>query len=325
MGFGTVGNVATINSYERADKYFNSRTAHTRCKGWNSNERCLKERASGNRHYRLERHADGEYYDVCLYQQVMARFYRPDEAGQRRVLYSGHSSTTSKSFMWGALSTWSTKSLITSDGRVVIAPIYTDNRLHDLGESFSLDMVLDAQGGLIIDKSRHTPHYTHRSNAEDKARRARIKEKFANLVMLAQLRLPEFANNCNATRNEGRPFGGNGVTRDIRASIEAIWEDDVPDQHEIEHFFALCQDTYDVLVAKRGYEQSDFALGSVWMGTATSHPSLLDKPVTEKDLEKSVLNKIYQLVGANTKSEAVTMPQFMDKDAYPSSSITTYP
>jgi hypothetical protein len=327
MGFGTVGNVASIQSYEQAEKYFAERPAHTRCRAWNSNERCLKERASGNHHYRLERHDDGAYYDVCLYQQVMGRFYRPDETGQRRVLYSGHSSMTSKSFMWRVLHTWATKSMTTSDGREVVAPIYENNTFYDLGERFSLDMVLDAQGNVITNKSRHTPHYTHKSSAEDKARRVRIKQRFSNLIMLAQLRIPEFADNCMPMHDKGRPFGGNKPRYDERMAIESIWEDgEELHQHEIDLFFEMCQNVYDTLVSKRGYEQASFRLGYRYMmtGQTQSTPADLDKPVTEKDLEKAILNRVYKLVGANDKSEAVEQPQFMDKDAYPSSSISTF-
>jgi hypothetical protein len=326
MTFGHVGSVATIMSYERADSYFNSKPAHTRCKGWQPHERCLKERASGNRHYRIEQHNGGEYYDVCLYQQVMARFYRPNAEGHSRVLYSGHVSVTSKSFMYRVLGVWHVMSRNSTGDACVITPIYNRNSLTDINDSFSLDMMLDANRQIIIDKSRHTPHYTHKSNAEDKAKRVRIKEKFANYIMLAQMRMPEFADNCNASQSTGRPFGGSRSTPNIRMAVESIWEggDDI-EQHWVNYFFEMCQDAYDTIVAKRGYDQANFTLNTYWSGTNSSHPSALDKPVTEKDLEKAILNRVYKLVGANTKSEAVLQPQFMVKDSYPSSSITTYP
>lgn len=325
MSFGHVGSVATIMSYEKADSYFNGRTEHKRCKGWQSHERCLKEKPSGNRHYRIERHNDGAYYDVCLYSTVMARFYKPDEQGHSRVLYAGHSSVTSKSFMYRVLGVWNGMSKLSTDNRCVVAPIYNDNVFYDTYAKFSLDMTLDANRHIIIDKSRHTPHYTHKSNEADKAKRVQVKEKFANYIMLAQMRMPEFADNCNASQSTGRPFGTGSSTPNIRIAVDAIWTDDVPDQHWVDYFFEMCQGAYDTLVAKRGYEQGNFTLNTYWSGANASHPSLLDKPVTEKDLEKAILNRVYKLVGANTKSEAVLQPQFMDKDLYPRSSITTYP
>lgn len=325
MTFGHVGSVATIMSYEQADRFFNSKPAHTRCKGWQPHERCLKERASNNRHYRIEQHKDGEYYDVCLYSTVMARFYRPNAEGHSRVLYAGHSSVTSKSFMYRVLGVWDTMSRLSTGDACVVTPIYNRNVFYDTKDTFSLDMMLDANRHIIIDKSRHTPHYTYKSNDEDKARRARIREKFANYILLAQMRMPEFADNCNASQNTGRPFGSSGTGVTQRMGVEAIWEDDVPDQHSVDGFFEMCQDAYDTLVSKRGYEQSNFSLSTYWTGINSSHPSALDKPVTEKDLEKAILNRVYKLVGANTKSEAVLQPQFMDKDSYPRSSITTRP
>jgi len=325
MSFGHVGSVATIMSYERADSYFNSKPEHKRCKDWQSHERCLKRRASGNRHYRLEQHNGGEYYDVCLYQQVMARFYRPNAEGHSRVLYAGHSSVTSKSFMWNVLGVWDTMSRLSTGDACVVTPIYNRNVFYDTKDTFSLDMMLDVHRQIIIDKSRHTPHYTYKSNAEDKARRARIKEKFANYIMLAQMRMPEFEDNCVPMRHVGTPFGGGGNTPSMRMAVEALEADPMPDEHWVSIFFDMCQDAYDTIVAKRGYNQGDFQLGSRWGGSVASRPSALDKPVTEKDLEKAILNKVYKLVGANTKSEAVLQPQFMDRDSYPRSSITTYP
>jgi hypothetical protein len=326
MTFGHVGSVAPITSYAMAETHFSQTPEHKRCKDWQSHERCLKRRASGNRHYRLEQHNGGEYYDVCLYRTVMARFYRPDESGHCRVLYAGHGTVTSKSFMWNVLGVWKHMSRTATDGRVVVTPIYNCNDLTDINDKFSLDMTLDANRQIIIDKSRHTPHYTHKSNEEDKARRARIKDKFSNFIMLAQMRMPEFADNCNASQNVGRPFGGGHTSHNERMACESIWEggDDI-EQHWINHFFDLCQDAYDTIVAKRGYEQGNFTLATYWSKANASHPSILDKPVTEKDLEKAILNRVYKLVRANTKSEAVPQPQFMDKGAYPRSSITTYP
>jgi hypothetical protein len=257
----------------------------------------------------------------------MARFYKPNEQGHSRVLYSGHSSVTSKSFMWNVLGVWYAMTKQTTDNRHVVAPVYNCNDIIDNNAQFSLDMTLDAERRIIIDKSRHTTHYTHKSNEEDKAKRARIKEKFSNYIMLAQMRMPEYADNCVPQHHKGRPFGGCNTSHTERLAIEAIWDEDMPEQYAIDHFFELCQEIYDTLVSKRGYDQGDFHLGYRYASSNQPHssPSDLRKPVTEKDFEKAILNNVYKLVGANTKSEAVLQPQFMDKDLYPRSSITTYP
>jgi hypothetical protein len=111
-------------------------------------------------------------------------------------------------------------------------------------------------------------------------------------------------------------------------AVESILEggDDI-EQHWINHFFDLCQDSYDILVAKRGYNQDNFRLVYRYNNNQQQvvHPSALDKPVTEKCLEKAILNKVFRLVGANGGTEAIQHPQFMDKGSYPRSSITTYP
>lgn len=327
MGFGHVGSVATIWNYAEADKFYNSKPAHTRCKGWQSHERCLKQRPSGNRHYRIEQHDSGGYYDIILYSTVMARFYKPDDAGHSRILYAGHSSVTSKSFMHRVLSVWSGRRLPTTDGRTVVAPIYSDNQLNDKGELFSLDITVDSEYRLIVDKSQHTPHYTHRSSVADRELRNAIKERFGNYIMLAQMRMPEFANNCVPTNDMGRPFGGNTMRWAQRQAIESMWSDAEHEQMWIDEFFDICQDAYDTLVSKRGYDQPDFQMPYqyyVQQGYKPSPLSDLKKPVTEKDLEKAVLNRLYKILGADRKSKAVPQPQFMDDNDYPRSSITTF-
>lgn len=324
MSFGHVGSVATIMNYQAAEKFFNSKPAHTRCKDWQSHERCLKERASGNRHYRIEQHNDGEYYDVCLYRTVMGRFYRPNADGRSRVLYAGHSSVTSKSYQQRVLGVWERMLRTTTEGKEVVVPLYYNNVFHDEGDSFCVDLMFDAEGRLIVDKSMHAPHFKHKSNAEDKARRVRIKEKFSNFIMLAQMRMPEFEENCVPQQHKGRPFGGGDTSHAERLAVEAIWDEDMPEQHSIDHFFELCQEIYDTLVSKRGYEQSNFHLGYRYMtgGKGKSTPADLEKPITEKDFEKAILNKVYQLVGANTRSEAIEQPQFMEHGDYPRTTIT---
>lgn len=327
MGFGTVGNVARIMSYTAAEKHFNDTKEHKRCKGWQSHERCLKTRASGNRHYRIEKHNDGEYYDVCLYQTVMARYYRPDADGNQRVLYAGHSSVTSSSFQSGVLGVWDRSRRTTTTGKEVVVPLYCNNIFYDHGDKFTADLTFDASFRLIVEKSKHAPHFTHKSSAEDKARRKRIKEKFSSLIMLAQMRMPEFADNCMPTHDKGRPFGGGHLSYNERMAVESIWEGgDELEQHWVDYFFDLCQEVYDTLVAKRGYEQGSFHLTYRYAQPNQTHskPSDLEKPITEKCLEKAILNKVFKLVGANGGTEAVEQPQFMEHGDYPRTTITPW-
>ena len=326
MSFGHVGSVASIYSYTTADTFFNSKPAHKRCKDWQDNERCLKEKPSGNRHYRIEQHEGGEYYDVCLYRTVMARFYKPDADGLRRVLYAGHSSVTSKSFMQRVLSVWSGMRRETTDGRTVIAPVYERNTISDRGDLFSLDATFDADYKLVVSKSRHDEHFTHKSSASDKTLRKAIKERFANYIMLAQMRMPEFANDCVPTMTSGRPFGGGEFSYQQRNAVESMWSDPAHEEHWITHFFDMCQEVYTTIASKRGYEQSGFKLSHRWYAHANFNPSPLsdlEKPVTEKDLEKAILNRLYKILGADNKSEPVPQPQFMDSIDYPRSAITT--
>lgn len=322
MGFSNVGNTQSIRNWEQADAYFKSRPAHTRCKGWQSDERCLKERPSGNRHYRIEQHNDGEYYDVCLYQTAMARFYKPTEDGLRRALYAGHGTPTSKDFQYQVLGMWNGKSHLTSDNRNIIVPLYQHNTILDKNDWFTADITMTADHYVVVDKSQHTPHYTLKSNADDRDMRKRIKDRFATYIMLAQLRIPEFAENCVPRYDQGRPFGGGKLKYSWRHAVEAINSDPQPEQHWIDEFFDMCQEAYDTLVSKRGYDQGGFHLTYRYaQHVVASSAEDLEKPVTEKDLEAAILSRVYKLVGANTKSERVDQPQFMDADKYPHSTI----
>lgn len=327
MGFGHVGSVASIYNYAMAERHFNDTKEHTRCKGWQSHERCLKSRASGNRHYRLEKHNDGEYYDVCLYSTVMARYYRPDENGHRRVLYAGHGTQTSKSFQWRVLGVWEASRRTTTDNRQVVVPLYRHNCFSDrhIGfDKFCVDLTLDEHERLIVEKSKHAPHYTHKSNDEDKALRKRIKDKFANFIMLAQLRMPEFRDNVALMQHMGRPFAGGNTNYNMRMSVESLWEEDKVEEHWLDHFFDMCQDVYDTIASKRGYEQG---IGLGYRYGTNNHVADIDdleKQVTEKDLEKAILTRVFNILGANNRSEAVLRPQFMAHDEYPRSTITPW-
>jgi hypothetical protein len=311
-----------------AERHFNDTKEHKRCKDWQPHERCIKPRASGNRHYRLEKHNDGEYYDVCLYSTVMARYYRPDENGHRRVLYAGHGTQTSKSFQSRVLGVWEGGTRVTTENKQVVVPLYRNNVFHDGNgrDMFSVDMVLDEKERLIVERSRHAPHFTHKSSADDKAKRKAIKEHFSTFVMLAQLRLPEFRDNVSLMRHMGQPFGGGNINFNERMSVESMWEGgDVIEEHWMNHFFDLCQDVYDTIASKRGYEQSGFHLGSRWgQNLNISSIDTLEKQVTEKDLEKGILARVFRILCANERSEAVPQPMFMGVDEYPRSTITPW-
>ena len=159
MGFSNTSGCFSVSTYERCEQHFNTTPRPRSQSKWNDNQRPLDNAAKW--HYRLERHEDGSYYDVCLYHTVMARLHRP-QGNTRRVEYRGDSRATSTQFMWRVLDKGVyNKGVVTDDTREVCAPIsgYPIN-----GSKFSLDMLLvDGR----IELSDDLAHITEIFNAGD--------------------------------------------------------------------------------------------------------------------------------------------------------------
>lgn len=163
MGFGNTGGCASIYNYEMAERHFNREPA-PRGKAWYTNQRPLDDARKW--HYRLEKHDDGAYYDVCLYHTVMARFHRPEPDGTFRVQYEGDSRSTSSQFMWQVLHTQKEKPLRTTDGRDVVVPIVAGRT----GQQFGADLWFRKESEFVarldVARSSHRQIYKIVSNPE---------------------------------------------------------------------------------------------------------------------------------------------------------------
>jgi len=320
--YANVRGLACIPTYAHAEQFFAEVQPHSRCKKYAPHQRSLKpQRPSGNEHYRIEKHEEGNYYDLVLYRTVMARYYKPDAQGHERRLYNGNDTQTSRQFMWQVCGKWNgNKHAAIGREDAVTVPLYPNNALADRGDAFTADLMFVGEA-LDLSRSQHTPHHRRVLTDDDKANRAKIKELMRPFLDLMYLRMPAFIENAEIQYSAARPFGGNNMRFSVRFGAErmldALRAELVPNEEDVEAFFELCQECFNTIASKRGYNQKDFNVFPHWKSHRSSEVSELHKPVTEKELEKSVMYWVFKLAGANVQHGREPMPQFMNHKDYP--------
>lgn len=236
MGFSSVHTLFSVPTYEACEKHF-ERTPRPRGARWHEFQRPL----GNNRqlHYRIEQGKD--YYDVCLYHTVMARFFKPLANGDRRVLYEADRRVTSKQFMWYILNVGDeTVSCTTTYGSKVRVPI-----------GFSLsetDLWFDTDNRLDVERSKHPQVYRYVASEEVKAWRRVVKRNLDTLLMLFETQLPMYqANGFTAAhgrwRHPGKPFEGVEYYG-LRRQFSSGYAFDAPEHNKIE----LLREAYEAVV-----------------------------------------------------------------------------
>ena len=320
-------------NYQEAELLFEDR-GPVRSSAWQPNERPLDPKPVS--HHRLIKghNTYGTYYDVKLYQTVMARFYEPKvEDGKRveRRLYMGHSSQTSIQFMrhtlrveCGANSIWEDD--VHADERIIM-PIYTKHFMVD-GDNdtpFSLDAVY-VDGVLDTVQSEHTKHYRLVADKDVRQFKVKVAAHFEPYIMLAQMRMPEFKASCTLDYKYGRAFGGEGFNRAFYMAVQELWTDPEPQQKDIDVFFAMCQTAYDIIASKRGADQEDFQMSGSWYNRNTSTDNTVDdlkKPIEMGEFRRAILDRIQKYVGSNSLKKPEEVKQFPKHSEYPRSNIHT--
>lgn len=320
----------TISSFAQAKSYFESQPQRKGSK-WLSYQRPLRDDKGGARlhHYRIENRNDGKYYDIVLYNTVMARFYEPEADGAERRLYMGHDSQTSHQFMWHVLY----KNVINyavpvgkdDDDNNTVVPIYhIPCKEIEIGENipFSLEVYV-VNDKIDISRSRHTPHYVRRASKDDRQHKANILKHFDTYVLMAMMRLPEYEHNVTIDYEKGRAFGGDPIGHSDRALMQRMLMGE-PSQEEVEQFFQFGQCVFDVLASKRAMNQKDFTVSRRWYTSAqvpTSTYAELEKKITPEEFRKSFHNKIAEALQLGNKSTRVEIPQFVAVKDYPRTAI----
>jgi hypothetical protein len=320
-------------NYDEAVGTFAFRKA-VRSNAWQPNERPLDPKPMS--HHRLIEGSNsyGKYFDVKLYQTVMARFYEPKvEDGKRveRRLYMGHSTQTSQQFMRHTLrvDVGANKQRDSDDmysDESIIMPIYTEHFMKDEGVPFSLDSYW-VDGVLDPTRSRHTPHYRLVADTDVRKYKAKVAAHFEPYIMLAQMRMPEFKASCDINYRLGQKFGGEGFNRAYYMAIQEMWTDPEPRQQDIDVFFEMCQKAYDIIASKRGMQQSDFQVGGSWYsrqnGNKNSTVDELAKPIEMVEFRRAILDRIHKYVGSNSMKKPEEVKQFPKSSEYPRSNIQT--
>jgi len=318
-------------NYHEAEHLFEDR-GPVRSSKWQPNERPLDPKPVA--HHRLIEGSNeyGKYFDVKLYQTIMARFYEPKvEDGKRveRRLYMGHSSQTSKQFMYhtlrvdvGANRQRDSDDMYSDES--IIMPIYTEHFMKDDGVPFSLDSYW-VDGVLDPARSRHTPHYRLVADKDVRQHKIKVAAHFEPYIMLAQMRMPEFRASCTLDYKYGRAFGGEGFNRAFYMAVQELWTDPEPQQQDIDVFFAMCQTAYDIIASKRGSNQEDFTMGGSWYSRNQTANTVddLKKPIEMVEFRRAILDRIHKYVGSNSLKKPEEVKQFPKNSEYPRSNIQT--
>ena len=315
-------------NYTEADAIFNKRGA-VRSTKWSIDQRPLDPKPVVQRY--IKQGENAEYYDIVLYRTTMARFYKPTVTAGRvseRRLYMGHPSQTSQHFMYSVLwaSAWNklnAHEVLRSDGddARTLMPVYDRPFMMDRDTPFSLDATF-VDGMLDIAQSRHTPHYRVIAGREDKQRKAELVQKFDNYIMLAVMRMPEFEASVKLDSNLGRPFGGSGNDWRDEDAVKAMFRGD-ESQADIDRFFHMCQDAYNVLASKRGYEQGIVQRSYYYRIKNMPEPTLNDlaKPITSDDFRRAIIDRITKHADVETKSHREEVAQFPLEGKYPRTNL----
>ena len=331
-----------IRNYKEADTYFIDTKKPPRSKRWEENERPLKN--SSAHYYRLTRHRGGEFYDVVLYNTIMARFYKPTVEGHERRMYMGHSTQTSKSFMDTVLYV----SPITfmpvqplerpyyrwdeEDKKVAVFIGEGKSIGHHVGMDYSADLWFDADGLLLVDKSRALEACRLFSTAEDKARRKELRQLMEGYAMLMAMRLPEFLNE-NTMVSSRDTIAFNKVKSDdhgLREFVVAVKRGEQPTERHIEALVNYTDNAVSALASRRA---ADF-VSLPWVGTCfkelrTLHQGVVnmakldidDLKISEKDVIKTVTSKLLRVCGAEAPTGRVPYPSFRPAVDLPRSNL----
>ena len=320
-------------NYDEAVGTFAFRKA-VRSSAWKPNERPLDPKPRSEHKLIEGSNEYGKYFDVKLYQTVMARFYEPKVVDGKRVerrLYMGHNSQTSRQFMHytlrvdlGVNNQRDSEGLYSDES--IIMPIYAKHFMHDEDNTpFSLDAVF-VDGVLDTVQSEHTKHYRLVADKDVRQFKAKVAAHFEPYIMLAQMRMPEFKAECKLDYKYGQAFGGEGYNRAYYMAIQEMWNNPEPVQQDIDVFFEMCQSAYNIIASKRGADQEDFQIAGSWYNRNTSTDNSVDdlkKPIEMGEFRRAILDRIQKYVGSNSLKKPEEVKQFPKNSEYPRSNIHT--
>lgn len=310
-----------VRNYAEAHAHFEKTKQPPRSKKWHASQRPLKD--SRSYHYRIERPATGDtaYYDLVLYNTVMARYHKPDAEGNERRQYMGWESNTSWSFLCDVAGMYWSKEFTTTDNRKVLAPVYIRAMP---GEKFSLDAWFTPSNHLMVERSQHTRHYRKVSTKDDKVARARARQLFDPLLTIAAMRIPEYAASVTFDSTVAGAFkgvyvqqAGRHILKDLHAALLA---DQTPAPAQTNMFMLLGQQVFNKMASDRAH-----ARGLLTWRSIKAPPEYSDiEPIDEAAFIKALWNKLQTTIGLVSTNGYSEYPQFPTLDVIVRSNITTY-
>lgn len=335
MGFSiSMWNVAAPRDYARADKHFNE-TKKPRTSRWAEHQRPLRNTAA--RHLRIEKgQAHGvNYYDMCLFDTALIRYYEPHADGSQAVHIRDHYSQSSRAFLcahgWqGGIQ------LRRDDDTAVSMPLSHETGLaHTLwGDDFTTRLVLHPNGTLDMKRSVHIPFFRRKSSTTLRAKRARVKEALSIVLDLVEFKygstLDEVALDIYGV---GRPFAGrskhNGNLETRQALALIAHGEGTPNPEALGIAVKYAMDSIAPIIehiaSQRAYKMSP---PPVWYRKMQPEDQRKEAPIDEERIvdqppsvreeitptvdavKRALLEDFYNLARVSTPDEAVPYPQF---------------
>lgn len=280
-------NLQRAKSYEDCVDLF-AKISKPRGSGWSENERPLGSKYQ--RHYRVERRYNGDWFDVILYHTTMARFYKPEADGSYRVQYSWDSRTTSSQFMHHVVHVNQVEMYRTKDGerKVPIGP----------GE-LSTDLWITPLGTLDMARSHHSQVYVPKVSEEFKTWRKAFRANLSNICFLLEQTVPEVIATHEPDADEGRPFCLNNSIYPLRH-----WDGETLQESVIEHLRTMYAQATRSLMDKREYKATPRRYS--WRQKELA--DYVDP--TPQEVTRSVLTRLYEGPWAPKRHDAVPLPMF---------------
>lgn len=262
-------NVASIRDYKQAHEYFESTRYPARSKKWFDHQRPLRNTSSP--HLRIER---GEYnghkfYDLCLYQTSMVRYYEPNDAGEEAVWLLNHYSNSSQRFLWNA--GWhNRKRLVKQNGDEFALQLSGQASVAQKlwGDSFTCKLVFDSHGKVIAEKSVHIPFTRRASTDTRRAKRKQMRENLTPIFDMLEMQYQSFIDGIVIEEHDGRPFASRNYGVHISEDIKQRWrkggyEALTPDDLTVVVSFATdcCRNIAKNIVNRRAYNYHNYDTG----------------------------------------------------------------
>ncbi len=303
-----------IRNYAEADAHWNKTKKPPRSTKWSEHQRPLKDSRSW--HYRMEKGVD--YYDVCLYSTVMARFFAPQGNVERRC-YIGNASQTSQTFMRNVLGVNGFTRRQTTDGREVFMPVANVAMPHD---KFSVDAVF-IDNKLAVKASKHTRIFKRVSHNDDRYERKMVKAAFEPLFTLCSMQIPVWEQTLTADYNIGGAFYASNITwthkKAVADMVTAVRGGREFPAESVPLFMQMAQLAYQKRISDRAMQEKRIS----WT-TPTCPAIALEQRVTENELCTSLWGYVRKFGHLNSQSCTVEYPQFPEPDQIVFSNVTTW-